>query len=94
MSDLNPFDVKDDNMLELENRIDRFDKVSIRLQRRFYRIKEDMKARKFTHKPDLLEEDFISCSQFSVLQSQVSEDEELSDVFSQQSLEEEQSRGN
>ena len=50
-------------------------------------MKQDIKAKKFKRKPELLEEDIISCSQFSVLQLQDLQD--ISESFSQHSLQEE-----
>ena len=85
VADLSPFDVTDDNITCFEDRLDRLEKVSSALTARIYRLKKDISARKFKHKPELLEEEMISCSQYSVLQSEDSE--VLSQSFSQQSLE-------
>ena len=87
LSELSPFDVTDENITCYEERLDRLEKVSSSLTRRIYRLKEDVKAKRFRRNQDLLEEDMISCSQFSVLQSEDSED--ISVSFSQQSLQDE-----
>ena len=55
------------------------------LEKKIYRLKADVKNRKFRHQPGRLEENIISCSQHSVLQSS-QEEEELSQTFSQQTL--------
>ena len=87
LSELSPFDVTYENITCYEERLDRLEKVSSSLTRRIYRLKEDVKAKRFRRNQDLLEEDMISCSQFSVLQSEDSED--ISVSFSQQSLQDE-----
>ena len=84
VSDLNPHDMCEEDTNE------RLGKVSSALKRRLRRLQEEVKARKYRRQPEQLDENLISCSQFSVLQSQ--EAEELSQSFSQQSLEEESSR--
>ena len=84
VSDLNPHDMCEEDTNE------RLGKVSSALDRRLRRLQEEVKARKYRRQPEQLDENLISCSQFSVLQSQ--EAEELSQSFSQQSLEEESSR--
>ena len=92
VSDLTPFD---EDVSVYEDRVERLERVSTAVERRIYRLKEDVKARKFKHKPQLLDENLLSCSQFSVLQSSQessAEAEELSQNFSQQSLEEESTR--
>ena len=90
VSDLTPFDSSD---LVYEDRVERLERVKTALERRIYRLREEVKAKKFKHKPQLMDENLFSCSQFSVLQSsQESSAEELSQTFSQQCLEEESSR--
>ena len=84
VSDLNPHDMCEEDTNE------RLGKVSSALKRRLRRLQEEVKARKYRRQPEQLDENLISCSQFSVLQSQ--EAEELSQSFSQQSLEEESSK--
>ena len=73
VSDLTPFD---ENVIDYEVRIEKLASVNNSLQNKIYRLKKDVKDRKFKHKPDLLDEDMISCSQFSVLQSSQEEEEE------------------
>lgn len=87
VSDLSPFDLSDENVTDYEQRVEKLAAVSISLQNKIYRLKQDVKERKFKHKPNLLDEDMISCSQFSVLQSsQEEEEEQLSQALSQQSI--------
>ena len=85
VSDLTPFD---ENVIDYEVRIEKLASVNNSLQNKIYRLKKDVKERKFKHKPDLLDEDMISCSQFSVLQSSQEEEEEeqLSQTLNQQSI--------
>ena len=84
VSDLSPFDIDDENVTAYEERVNKLDKVASSLTSKIYRLKNDVKAKKLRRNPDLLDENIISCSQHSVLQSQESED--LSQSFSQQSL--------
>ena len=85
VSDLSPHAISE------EDEDERLGKVSSALERRLRRLQEEVKARKFRHKPEQLDETLLSCSQFSVLQSQELLAEELSQSFSQQSLQEEES---
>ena len=84
VSDLSPFDVNGENVTDYEDHIEKLDKVASSLTSKIYRLKSDVKAKKFRRKDDLLDENIISVSQHSVLQSQESED--LSQSFSQPSL--------
>ena len=77
LSELSPFDVTDENITCYEERLDRLEKVSSSLTRRIYRLKEDVKAKRFRRNQDLLEEDMISCSHFRVLQSEDKEEETI-----------------
>ena len=71
ISELCPFDVKSDEVEE--ELVEKLDKVSKALVARVYRIRQAAKERKFRRNPELLEEKGVSCSQYSVLQSQESE---------------------
>ena len=82
VADLSPFDATDENMEEYD---DKLAAVFSSLEKKIYRLKADVKNRKFRHQPGRLEENIISCSQHSVLQSS-QEEEELSQTFSQQTL--------
>ena len=85
VSELTPFDLNDENIEDFEVRIQKLEEVSDSLKKKVYRLKTEVKAKKFKHHPEYLEETFGSCSQYSVLQSEDSES--LCDNFSQQSLE-------
>ena len=80
LTELSPFDVTDEDVINFEDRVERLGKVSSSLSSKIYRLKQDIKAKKFKRKPELLEEDIISSSQFSVLQSQDLQD--ISEFFS------------
>ena len=86
VSNLTPFDITDENLTDYEQRVEKLATVSSSLQNKIYRLKKDVKDRKFKHNPDLLDEDVISCSQFSVLQSSQEEEQQLSQQLSQQSI--------
>ena len=88
VSDLSPFDVTDENVTGLEERIDRLGKVTASLTKKVYRLRQEVKAKKYRWKSEQLEENVITCSQFSVLESE-EDSQELSESFSQQSLQEE-----
>ena len=83
VSDLSPFDVNDENVNAFEDRIDKLDQVASSLTRKIYRLKEEVKAKKYRRKDHLLDENLFSCSQHSVLQSSQEESDNLSEVISQ-----------
>ena len=87
ISDLCPFDISDEEETAVENRLERLEKVANSLKSKIFRLKQDVKKRKYKRNSEALDEDFISCSQYSILQSQ--EEEDLSQSFSQHSLEDE-----
>ena len=87
ISDLCPFDISDEEETAVENRLERLEKVAHSLKSKIFRLKQDVKKRKYKRNSEALDEDFISCSQYSILQSQ--EEEDLSQSFSQHSLEDE-----
>ena len=89
VSDLSPFDVNSENVTAYAEQVEKIDKVASSLTSKIYRLKNDVKSQKFRRKPELLDENIISCSQHSVLQSQ--EFEDLSQSLSQQSLQEDTS---
>ena len=70
LEELCPFDINDDEVLKIEDRLERVDKVTKKLQARVGKLQKQMKERKFRHKPEMLDEKFVSCSQYSVLDSQ------------------------
>ena len=70
LEELAPFDIHDDIELHVMDRINRLDVVSKKLAAKVYKLRKSVKDRKFRHKPDLLEDSEISCSQYSILQSQ------------------------
>ena len=74
VEDISPFDVNDKEVIIIEDRIDRQQNFSKSLQTKLYRLVKDVKARKFRYQPQLLEEQFKSCSQYSVLQCEDSQD--------------------
>ena len=53
----------------MEEYDDKLAAVFSSLEKKIYRLKADVKNRKFRHQPGRLEENIISCSQHSVLQS-------------------------
>ena len=75
-----PFDLTDDTVMHKEERVERLDRVCKCLSAKVYKLKNDLKNKKFKHKPELLEEKSISSSQYSVLQDPDSQ--ELCDSLS------------
>ena len=71
--ELCPFDVSDEEALQIEDRLARMKKVSETLSAQVSRLYKAYKDRKFRHHPDKLNEKEISCSQFSLFQSDDSE---------------------
>ena len=68
-----PFDVSDNEAMQIEDRIERLERSTKNLATKIYRIKTDFKQRKFRHNPALLEEKGVSSSQSSIFQSDDSE---------------------
>ena len=66
------------------------EQVSKNLATKVYKLKKAAQLRKFRHNPEFLEEKFFSSSQYSILQSEDSE--ELSQTLSQASLHDETER--
>ena len=74
VADINPHDMTDINLEDFEDKVEKLGKVSKNFSAKVYKLKEAVRARKFRHNPELLEEKFFSSSQYSVLQSEDSED--------------------
>jgi hypothetical protein len=70
LEDLCPFDVNDEDALQIEDRVERLEKVGKLLMARVYKLRKEVKEKKFKHKPDFLEEPMITCSQYSIFDSQ------------------------
>ena len=87
VADINPHDMTDTNLEDFEDKVEKLGKVAKNFSTKVYKLKEAVRARKFRHNPELLEEKFFSSSQYSVLQSEDSED--ISQPFSQASLKDE-----
>ena len=75
---------------EIEIKVEKLEQVSKNLATKVYKLKKAAQLRKFRHNPELLEEKFFSSSQYSILQSEDSE--ELSQTLSQASLHDETER--
>ena len=73
-AELVPFDVTDEEALQVGNRLERMQKASSNLERKIRGLLKDHKDRKYRHNPERLEEDIVSCSQYSVFQSDESQD--------------------
>ena len=70
IEELSPFDVDDEDAMKIEDRVERLARVSKLFEKRVYKLRQDVKENKFRHKPERLEETMISCSQFSIFDSQ------------------------
>ena len=70
LEDLCPFDVNDEDALQIEDRVERLEKVGKLLMARVYKLRKEVREKKFKHKPDFLEEPMITCSQYSIFDSQ------------------------
>ena len=71
------------NLEDHEEKLEKVEIVAKNLATKMYKLRYDLKNRKYRRNPNLLDEKVISCSQHSVLQS---EDDALSECLSQQSL--------
>ena len=74
VADISPFDMSDINVNDFEDKLERLGKVSKNLSAKVYKLKKAVQTKKFRHNPELLEEKCFSSSQYSVLQSEDSED--------------------
>ena len=90
VADISPIDMSDINMDDFEVKVEKLEQVSQNLATKVYKLKKAAQLRKFRHNPELLEEKFFSSSQYSILQSEDSE--ELSQTLSQASLHDEAER--
>ena len=90
IADISPFDMSDINMDDFEIKVEKLEQVSKNLATKVYKLKKSVQLRKFRHNPEFLEEKFFSSSQYSILQSEDSE--ELSQTLSQASLHDETER--
>ena len=70
-----PFDVSDEDALQIEDRLNRLEKVSKNLTAKVSRLSKAYKAKVFRHKPEMLEDKEISSSQYSLFQSDESQKE-------------------
>ena len=70
LEELCPFDVNDEEALKIEDRVSRLDRVNSLLQKKVYKLRQQIKERKFRHNPELLEEMMISSSQYSIFDPQ------------------------
>ena len=85
LEEVTPFNINDENITLFEDRIERLERVSKLLAAKCYKLKSDVKARKFRKNPELLDEEVFRSSQYSVLQS----DSENSETPSQSQTKEE-----
>lgn len=90
VADISPNDMSDINMDDFEIKVEKLEQVSKNLATKVYKLKKSVQLRKFRHNPEFLEEKFFSSSQYSILQSEDSE--ELSQTLSQASLHDEAER--
>ena len=67
--ELCPFDATKEDELIIEDRVDRMKLVTDHLASKVYKLHKLFKEKKFRHHPENLDENIISCSQYSVLQS-------------------------
>ena len=70
VEELCPFDVGDEVALNIEDRVERLERVTKLLENKVYKLKKAVKQRKYRHNPEGLEEPMISCSQYSIFDSQ------------------------
>ena len=70
IDELCPFDVNDEDALQIEDRVQRLERVTKLLEKKVYKLRKEVKEKKFRHKPECLDEAMISCSQHSIFDSQ------------------------
>ena len=73
IEELCPFDITDEEALKIEGRVERLQKTNRLLEMKLWKVKQQIKERKFRHKPEVLDEKFVSSSQYSIFDSQEEE---------------------
>ena len=71
--ELCPFDVNDEEAMEMEDRYRRLDATSKKLACKINKVRKKLKDRKYRFQPEKMEDTVISTSQYSVFQSDDSE---------------------
>lgn len=66
---LAPFDVTDEEAMEVDDRMERLKNTATKLENKIRKLQKNYRERKFRHDPEKLEEKEISCSQYSIFQS-------------------------
>ena len=93
MEDLCPFDINDQDALKIEGRVERLQKTSRLIEMRLWKLKKQIKERKFKHKPEVLDEKFVSSSQYSILDSQEEEIDQAEESGDEEWVEGEEEEG-
>ena len=93
IEELCPFDINDEEALGIEDRLGRCEKVANLLKKRVRKLQQQMKERKFKHKPELLDEKLVSSSQYSLLDSQEGGESEVENGDDNEDKEKEASKG-
>ena len=75
--ELCPFDISDEEGEDIEDKLEKLKRVTKCLTAKVSRLASDFKNRKYRYTPETLEEKEISCSQYSILQSQPGDSESL-----------------
>ena len=70
LEELCPFDINDEDALKIEDRVERLQRVSKSFEAKVYKLRKEVKQKKYRHNQDALEDTMISCSQYSVFDSQ------------------------
>ena len=71
--ELCPFDVNDEEAMDMEDRYGRLDATTKKLACKINKVRKELKDRKYRFQPEKMEETVISTSQYSVFQSDDSE---------------------
>ena len=70
IEELCPFDVNDEAALQIEDRMQRLERVTSSLTAKVYRLKNSLKTRVYRHNREMLDDKMVSCSQYSLFDSQ------------------------
>ena len=72
---LAPFDVTDEEAMEVDDRMERLKNTATKLENKIRKLQKNYRERKFRHDPEKLEEKEISCSQYSIFLVRIKKNE-------------------
>ena len=90
--ELCPFDINDEEALQMEDRLERIEKAAKVMTSKVSRLRKEVRERRYRNNDSLLDEQLITCSPFSVLESGEEEEGMKEKDESLEKLDEEEER--